>query len=234
MLLIRRFEDAAAEQYTRARIGGFLHLYNGQEAVAVGAIPVLREDDYIVTHYRDHGQALARGIEPGRVMAELFGKETGVSRGKGGSMHLFDASRHFMGGYAIVGGHLPLACGLALAAQYRGEDTAVLCFFGDGAVNEGEWHESLNLAAVWNLPVVFFCENNEYAMGTAISRASAVIEVWKRTCAYDIPSERIDGMDLWAVRDATQRALAHVRAGKGPILLEAVTYRFRGHSMADP
>ncbi len=234
MLLIRRFEDAAAEGYARARIGGFLHLYNGQEAIAAGAIGVLAEEDYVVTHYRDHGHALARGSDPRRVMAELYGKATGVSSGKGGSMHLFDAERNFMGGYAIVGGHLPIACGLGLALQYRQTPGAVLCFFGDGSVNEGEWHESMNLAAVWKLPVIFFCENNGYAMGTEISRTSAVTDIYKRASAYDIPAEKVDGMDLWAVRTATEKALAHVRGGAGPYMIEAVTYRFRGHSMADP
>jgi pyruvate dehydrogenase E1 component alpha subunit len=174
MMLIRRFEEKAAEMYARGRIAGFLHLYIGEEAVAVGAIAALKNDDQIVTHYRDHGHALARGVEPGRVMAELFGRDTGVSRGKGGSMHLFDADRSFLGGYAIVAGHLPLACGLALANQRLGNGRIVLCVFGDGAVNEGEFHESLNLAAVWKLPVLFLCENNGYGMGTDISKVSAV------------------------------------------------------------
>jgi pyruvate dehydrogenase E1 component alpha subunit len=235
MMLIRRFEEKAAEMYARRRIAGFLHLYIGQEAVAAGAISAIRDDDYIVTHYRDHGHALARGLEPGRVMAELFGKDTGVSRGKGGSMHLFDASRHFMGGYAIVAGHLPLACGLALACQRLRDDRIVLCIFGDGAVNEGEFHEALNLASVWKLPVVFLCENNFYGMGTDIRRVSAVVEVYKRAQeAYAIPARQVDGMDVLAMYEATERAARDARSGKGPVFLEAITYRFRGHSMADP
>src|SRR3990170_1424384 len=234
MLLIRSFEEKAAEMYARQRIAGFLHLYIGQEAIAVGAIGAINDDDYIVTHYRDHGHALARGVDPGGVMAELFGKDTGVSRGKGGSMHLFDAERFFMGGYAIVGGHLPLACGLALANKQLGNGRAVLCIFGDGAVNQGSFHESLNLAAVWKLPIVFLCENNFYGMGTDIRKVSAVIEVYKRAEAYTIASKQVDGMDVLAMYEATQRAARQARAGKGPVFLEAITYRFRGHSMADP
>ncbi len=234
MMLIRRFEEKAAEMYARQRIAGFLHLYIGQEAVAAGAIGAIRDDDYIVTHYRDHGHALARGLDPRRVMAELFGKATGVSGGKGGSMHLFDAERHFMGGYAIVAGHMPLACGLALANRLLGNDRIVLCIFGDGAVNEGEFHESLNLASVWRLPVLFLCENNFYGMGTDIRRVSAIIEVYKRTDAYAIPSEQIDGMSVLDMYEATQRAARRVRSGNGPVFLEAITYRYRGHSMADP
>jgi len=234
MLLIRRFEEKSAEMYARQKIAGFLHLYIGEEAVGVGAINAINDDDYIVTHYRDHGHALARGVDPGRVMAELFGKDTGVSRGKGGSMHLFDAERFFMGGYAIVGGHLPLACGLALANKQLGNGRAVLCIFGDGAVNQGSFHESLNLAAVWKLPIVFLCENNFYGMGTDIRKVSAVIEVYKRAEAYTIASKQVDGMDVLAMYEATQRAARQARAGKGPVFLEAITYRFRGHSMADP
>lgn len=234
MMLIRRFEEKAAEMYARGRIAGFLHLYIGEEAIAAGAIAAVNDDDQIVTHYRDHGHALARGLDPGRVMAELFGKDTGVSRGKGGSMHLFDTERSFLGGYAIVAGHLPLACGLALANQRLGNGRIVLCIFGDGAVNEGEFHESLNLAAVWKLPVLFLCENNRYGMGTDISKASAVTEVYKRAEAYDVPAERVDGMNVLDVHEATQRAARRVRAGDGPAFLEALAYRFRGHSMADP
>jgi pyruvate dehydrogenase E1 component alpha subunit len=234
MMLIRRFEEKAAEMYARGRIAGFLHLYIGQEAIAVGAIACVEPDDYIITHYRDHGQALARGMKPGPVMAELFGKSTGVSRGRGGSMHLFDVSKNFMGGYAIVAGHLPLACGLALASKHLGNGRIVLCFFGDGAVNQGEFHESLNLAAVWRLPLVLLCENNLYGMGTDIRRVSAEPEVYKRACAYNIPSEQVDGMDVLAVREAVRKAVQHAREGNGPYFLEAVTYRFRGHSMADP
>ena len=234
MMLIRRFEEKAAEMYAKQRIAGFLHLYIGQEAVAAGAMAALRGDDYIVSHYRDHGHALARGLDPRRVMAELFGRETGVSHGKGGSMHLFDAEHNFVGGYAIVAGHMPLACGLGLACRQLHNDRLAICIFGDGAVNEGEFHESLNLAAVWKLPVIFLCENNFYGMGTDIRRVSAVIEVYKRAEAYAIPAEQVDGMDVLAMYEATQRAARHIRSGKGPVFLEAITYRFRGHSMADP
>jgi len=234
MMLIRRFEEKAAEMYARRKIGGFLHLYIGQEAVGVGAISTLGPSDYIVSHYREHGHALARGLEPGPLMAELFGRATGVSRGRGGSMHLFDVKRGFMGGYAIVGGHMPLAVGLALASSYLKNGRIVLNIFGDGAVNQGEFHESLNLASVWKLPVVFLCENNLYGMGTDVRRVSAEPEIHKRACAYNIPAERVDGMDLLAVREAARRAVDWARGGKGPYFLEAVTYRFRGHSMADP
>ncbi len=234
MMLIRRFEDKAAEMYARGRIAGFLHLYSGEEAIAVGAINALNDDDHLFTHYRDHGHALARGVDPGRIMAELFGRETGVSRGKGGSMHLFDVERSFMGGYAIVAGHLPLACGMAFANQRLGNGRIVLCVFGDGAVNEGEFHESLNLAAVWKLPVIFLCENNFYGMGTDIRRVSAVIEVYKRAEAYAMPSRQVDGMNVLEMFEATRRAATGVRAGEGPAFLEAITFRFRGHSMADP
>ncbi len=234
MMLIRRFEEKAAEMYARRRIAGFLHLYIGQEAVAVGAIAAINDDDHIVTHYREHGHALARGVEPGRVMAELFGKSTGVSAGKGGSMHLFDTSRFFMGGYAIVAGHLPLACGLALANQRQSNGRIVLCVFGDGAVNEGEFHESLNLAAVWKLPIIFLCENNCFGMGTDIRRVSAITDVYQRACAYDLPSQQVDGMNVLEVYRATKEAASHARSGEGPAFVEAVTYRFRGHSMADP
>jgi pyruvate dehydrogenase E1 component alpha subunit len=234
MVLIRRFEEKAAEMYARGHIRGFLHLYIGQEAIATGVMSRLRPEDYIVSHYREHGHALARGMEPGPVMAELFGKATGVSKGLGGSMHLFDVSRRFMGGYAIVGGHLPLACGMAIACQKEGKGDVVACFLGDGSVNEGAFHESLNLAAVWKLPVLFICENNFYAMGTAMRKVSALAEIYKRAEAYGIRSEQVDGMDLLSVRDRTEHALRLVRRGEGPFFLEAITYRFRGHSMADP
>ena len=233
MMLIRRFEEKAAEMYARRKIGGFLHLYIGQEAVAVGAISALAPDDYIVSHYREHGHALARGLEPGRLMAELFGRDTGVSRGRGGSMHLIDASRSFMGGYAIVGGHMPLAVGLALASSRLASGRIVLNVFGDGAVNQGEFHESLNLASVWKLPVLFLCENNLFGMGTDVRRVSAEPEIHKRACGYNMPAEQVDGMDVLAVREAAHRAVDSVRGGNGPFFLEAVTYRFRGHSMAD-
>ena len=234
MMQIRRFEEKAAEMYARGKIKGFLHLYIGQEAIAAGAIAAARPDDYIVSHYREHGHALARGLEPNRIMAELFGRETGVTGGRGGSMHLFDASKSFLGGYAIVAGHMPLACGLALAEQYKGTDRLAVNFLGDGAVNEGEFHESLNLASVWKLPAIFICENNLYGMGTDVRRVSAVIEIYKRVDeAYAMPSEQVDGMDVLAVHDAVARAADHVRSGRGPYFLEMICYRFRGHSMAD-
>ncbi|MCH7810998.1 MAG: pyruvate dehydrogenase (acetyl-transferring) E1 component subunit alpha [Chloroflexi bacterium] len=234
MMLIRRFEEKAAEMYARQRIAGFLHLCIGQEAVAVGAISALNDDDQILTHYREHGHALARGLEPDRIMAELFGRDTGVSRGKGGSMHLFDVERSFLGGYAIVAGHLPLACGIALANQQLKNGRIVLCIFGDGAVNEGEFHESLNLASVRKLPVLFLCENNFYGMGTDIRRVSAVIEVYKRADGYAMHGEQVDGMSVLEMQKATAKAAKSIRSGQGPVLLEAITYRFRGHSMADP
>jgi pyruvate dehydrogenase E1 component alpha subunit len=234
MMLIRRFETKAAEMYTKQKIAGFLHLYNGEEAIAVGAISALNDDDQLFTHYRDHGHALARGVEANRIMAELFGKETGVSSGRGGSMHLFDVEKAFMGGYAIVAGHLPLACGMALANQRLGNGKVVLCIFGDGAVNEGEFHEALNLAVVWKLPVIFMCENNFYGMGTDIRRVSAVIEVYKRAAAYDMPSRQIDGMNVLEMYHRTMEAADRARAGDGPSFLEAITFRFRGHSMSDP
>ncbi len=234
MMHIRRFEEKAAEMYAHGKIHGFLHLYIGQEGVATGAIAALRPDDYLVTHYRDHGHALARGLDPNRVMAELFGKETGVTGGRGGSMHLFDVSKSFMGGYAIVAGHMPLACGLALAEQHKGTERIAVNFIGDGAVNEGEFHEALNLAAVWKLPVMFIVENNFYGMGTAMRRVSALVEIYKRAEAYGIHSEQVDGMDVEAMYEAVERLSARVRSGEGPVFLEAICYRFRGHSMADP
>jgi len=234
MLLIRQFEDKAAEMYARGRIAGFLHLYNGEEAIAVGAVAGLREGDLLVTHYRDHGHAIAKGSDVRRLMAELFGKATGVCKGKGGSMHFFDASVGMLGGYAIVAGHLPLAVGLALAGDYLGKDQVVLCIFGDGATNNGYFHEAMNMAALWRLPVVFLCENNLYGMGTALKKASAVQEIYRKAQAYDIPGERVDGMDVLAVREAVVKAAERARQGWGPSFVEAVTYRFRGHSMADP
>jgi len=234
MLLIRRFEEKAAEMYALGKIGGFLHLYIGQEAVAVGAISALRPDDYVIGTYRDHGHAIAKGSDPNRVMAELFGKATGVSKGKGGSMHLFDKSCHFLGGHAIVGGPLPIAAGVGFAINYRGGDQVILCFFGDGTVPQGEFHESLNLSALWKLPVVWICENNRYAMGTAIDRFLARTEIWKFGEPYGIPAEALDGMDVLAVREGVARAVTRARAEKRPTLIEARTYRFRGHSMRDP
>ncbi len=235
MVLIRRFEEESSRLYMQGKIRGFLHLYIGQEAVAAGAIPCLRPDDYVVSHYRDHGHALAKGMDPSTVMAELCGKATGSSGGKGGSMHLFNVSKGFMGGYAIVGGQLPIAAGLAHAIKYREEDRVVLCFFGDGAVNEGEFHETINLAAVWKLPILFFLENNLYGMGTHVEKTHALgKDIYLSADAYGVPAAQIDGMDLIAVRDTTMMALDRIRSGSGPVFVEAMTYRFRGHSVADP
>ena len=234
-MLIRRFEEASGRLYMHGKIRGFLHLYIGEEAVAVGSVTALERDDYVVSHYRDHGHALARGLDPNLVMAELCGKATGTSGGKGGSMHIFDASKRFMGGYAIVGGQIPIAVGLALAIKYRRQTGAVLCFFGDGAVSEGEFHESMNLASLWKLPVLFFLENNLYGMGSRVERTHAGgSDLYLVAEPYKIPAAQIDGMDLMAVRDATIEALGRVRSGGGPVFLEAMTYRFRGHSMAAP
>jgi len=234
MLLIRRFEEKAAEAYALGKVGGFLHLYIGEEAVAVGATSVLRADDYAISAYRDHGHCLAKGADPRRVMAELFGRRDGLSKGKGGSMHLFDRSVNFLGGHAIVGAHLPLAAGAAFAIKYEGRDAVVVCYFGDGAVPQGEFHESLNLAALWKLPVIYLCENNRYAMGTSTDRALAQTEIWKFGQTYGIPSEKVDGMDVLAVREVVGRAVARTRQDKTPSLIEADTYRYRGHSMRDP
>ena len=234
MYVSREFEERCAEEYTKGNITGFLHLYSGQEAVAVGATAGLHGDDYILSAYREHAQAIVRGVEPRRVMAELFGKATGLCKGKGGSMHLFDPSLNFMGGYAIVGGQFPIAVGLAFAARYRREDRIVACFFGDGAVNQGSFHESLNWAQLWQLPVLFICENNFYGIGTEVHRSSALASIHKRTCGYDIPSEKVDGMDVIAVYRAIKYAAEKVRESGSPYFIEATTYRFRGHSMADP
>jgi len=234
MSLIRRFEEKAAEMYALGKIGGFLHLYIGQEAVAVGAMSTIRPDDYAISSYREHGHCLAKGSDPRRVMAELFGRRDGLSKGKGGSMHLFDKSVNFLGGHAIVGAHLPLAAGAAFAIKYQGGDQVVLCFFGDGAVPEGEFHESLNLAALWKLPVIFICENNRYAMGTAIHRALAQTEIWRFAETYGIRGEAVDGMDVLALRDCVGRAVERARREGVPAFVEARTYRFRGHSMRDP
>lgn len=235
MLLIRRFEEKSAEMYALAKIAGFLHLYIGEEAVAVGVVAALRPDDYVISAYRDHGHCLAKGSDPGRVMAELFGKATGLCKGKGGSMHLVDVEHRFMGGYAIVGSHLPLATGLAFAIRYRKRDEVVICFFGEGAVPSGQSHEALNLAALWKLPVVFVCENNRYAMGTPIEREIALYtDVAETARSYGIRADCVDGMDVLAVRALLQQGLPAVRAGHGPWFIEAKTYRFLGHSMADP
>jgi len=234
MVLIRRFEEKAAEAYALGKIGGFLHLYIGEEAVAVGATSVMRPDDYAIAAYREHGHCLAKGSYPRRAMAELYGRIDGLSKGKGGSMHLFDKTTNFLGGHAIVGAHLPLAAGAAFAIKYRGGDQVVACYFGDGAVPEGEFHEAMNLAALWKLPVIFICENNRYAMGTSLERALAETEIWKFGRAYNMPCEAVDGMDVLAIREVVAKAVARARADGTPSLIEARTYRFRGHSMRDP
>ena len=234
MFLIRRFEEKAAEMYARGKITGFTHLYIGEEAVATGAISSLHERDYVISTYRDHGHCLAKGADPNVVMAELFGRITGINKGKGGSMHLFDNKLRFLGGYAIVAGGLPIAVGVGMALQYKDEDCVVTTFFGDGATNAGAFHESLNAASAWKLPIVFICENNFFAIGTSLDRVSPSKELYKRIKAYNIPSERVDGMDVLAVREATERAIERAREGEGPSFIEAVTYRFRGHSMSDP
>lgn len=234
MLLIRRFEEKVAEAYALGKIGGFCHLYIGQEAVAVGSLAALRDDDYVISSYREHGQALVRGIPPGAVMAELFGKATGCSKGKGGSMHLFDAELRFMGGHGIVGAHLPLGAGLAFAVKYQGGDQVCVCFFGEAAVNIGAFHETLNMASVWKLPVIFLCENNRYGMGTAFERVAAVTDVVEHACSYDMAAELVDGMNALTVYEATRRAVERARKSGHPTLLEVRTYRFMGHSMSDP
>src|SRR5437660_1058928 len=234
MMLIRRFEEKAAEAYALGKLGGVPHLSIGEEAVAAGASSVLRPDDYAISTYREHGHALAKGADPRRAMAELFGRRDGLSHGKGGSMHLFDKSVNFLGGHAIVGAHLPVAAGVAFAIKYEARDQVIVCYFGDGAVPQGEFHESLNLAALWKLPVIYLCENNRYAMGTSTDRALAQTQIWKFGQTYGIPSEKVDGMDVFAVRDVVGRAVERVRRDTTPSLIEADTYRFRGHSMRDP
>jgi pyruvate dehydrogenase E1 component alpha subunit len=234
MMLIRRFEEKSAESYALGKIGGFLHLYIGQEAVAVGATSVLRPDDYAISAYREHGHCLAKGSDPKRVMAELYGRRDGLSHGKGGSMHLFDKRTNFLGGHAIVGAHLPLAAGVAFGIKYRNGDQVIVCYFGDGAVPQGEFHESMNLAALWGLPVVYICENNRYAMGTSLERALARTEIWRYGETYGITSEPVDGMDVLAVREVVGRAVDRARSDRHPTLIEARTYRYRGHSMRDP
>jgi pyruvate dehydrogenase E1 component alpha subunit len=234
MVLIRRFEEKSAEAYTLGKIGGFCHLYIGQEAVAVGTIAALRKDDYVMTSYRDHGHALVLGTSPDEVMAELFGKAGGCSAGKGGSMHLFDADNHFLGGHGIVGGQIPLATGVAFAAKYKGTDQVSLVYFGEAAVNQGAFHESLNMAQLWKLPCIYICENNQYGMGTSLARAMSLSDVSKKAAAYGMEGEFVDGMDVLAVRDATLRAVERARKESLPSLLEIRTYRFMGHSMSDP
>src|SRR6266550_3807901 len=234
MLLIRRFEEKCAESYSLGKIGGFCHLYIGQEAVGVGAISALRDDDYVITSYREHGQAISKGISPAAVMAELYGKAGGCSHGKGGSMHLFDKNVNFMGGHGIVGGQIPLGTGLAFASKYRESDQVTLCFFGEAAVNQGAFHESLNMAQLWKLPCIYICENNQYGMGTSLQRAMSFQDIAEKACAYEIVSEFVDGMDVLAVREATERAVQRARKDYLPTLLEVRTYRFMGHSMSDP
>ncbi len=234
MLLIRRFEERCAQLYVEGKIGGFLHLYIGQEAVAVGAMSLLRPDDYFITSYRDHGYALARGTDPRPLLAELCGRITGISRGKGGSMHFYDVPRGNFGGDGIVGGHLPVAAGMGYGIRLRGSDQVVLCFFGDGAVNEGAFHEALNVSALWELPVVFIIENNRYGMGTSLDRASSVKDLYQRASAYGIPRRDVNGMDLMACRTVFTEAIERARKEKVPTLIEAETYRYRGHSMSDP
>jgi len=233
MVLIRRFEEKAGEAYSLGKIGGFCHLYIGQEAVAVGTISVLRADDYLISAYREHGQALARGLTARSVMAELFGKVTGCSRGKGGSMHLFDAELHFMGGHGIVGGQIPLAAGMAFACKYRGTDQVVACYFGEAAVNIGSFHEALNMASLWGLPVIFIIENNGYGMGTAVARASSSLDLSHRAYSYEMTNEVVDGQDVLTVRAAMETAVTRARTERKPTLLELRTYRYVGHSMSD-
>ncbi|NPV85909.1 MAG: pyruvate dehydrogenase (acetyl-transferring) E1 component subunit alpha [Anaerolineae bacterium] len=234
MVVIRRLEERAAELYQQGKIGGFLHLYIGQEAVCTGLISARQPVDRVITAYRDHGVAISCGLSAREVMAELLGKATGCSRGKGGSMHMADVSKNFWGGHAIVGAHLPIAVGLALADAYKSQPAVTICMFGDGATNIGYFHEALNLSKVWNLPVLWVCENNQYGMGTAVERASAVSEIRQKACGYRMPNDSVNGMDIIEVRETALRVLEEIRNGSGPQLLEINTYRFRGHSMGDP
>jgi pyruvate dehydrogenase E1 component alpha subunit len=234
MRLIRRFEEAAELAYTQKKIGGFLHLYIGEESIAVGAMAALRPTDDVFTHYRDHGWSLARGVDPGRCMAELYGKSTGIVKGKGGSMHFASVEHHIWGGYAIVGGHIPLAVGMALSHQYLERDRIVFCVMGEGATNIGMFHEALNMAALWRLPSVFLVENNLFGMGTAVERASAVSDIYEKATAYRMPAVQINGNDIELVHDTVRRVAERARAGEGPQMIEALTYRLRGHSMGDP
>ena len=234
MVVIRRLEERSAELYQAGKIGGFLHLYIGQEAVSTGLVAARKPQDRVITAYRDHGVAINVGISANEVMAELLGKATGISKGKGGSMHLADVSKNFFGGHAIVGAHLPLATGLALGDRYQGNDGVTICMFGDGATNIGFFHEALNMAKVWNLNVLWVVENNQYGMGTTIERASAVTEMTQKAAGYNMPADRVDGMNVIAVMEKTHEMLEKIRAGGGPMFLEVMTYRFRGHSMGDP
>ena len=235
MLLIRRFEEKCAQLYGMGKIGGFCHLYNGQEAIAAGSIGAITPDDYVITAYRDHGLAISKGVDPRRILAELLGKHTGTTKGKGGSMHLFDREKNFLGGHAIVGGHIPLGTGAAFASKYRGEKRVCLCFMGDGATNIGEFHESLNLAALWKLPVIYIIENNKYGMGTSVDRASAVDDLHKKAAAYNMRSAVIEaGHDVLKIYQTVKAAVDHARTTYEPSLLEVQTFRYRGHSMSDP
>jgi pyruvate dehydrogenase E1 component alpha subunit len=234
MVLIRRIEERSAELYQQGKIGGFLHLYIGQEAVSTGLISARKPQDRIITAYRDHGVAINSGISAREVMAELLGKATGISKGKGGSMHMADVEKNYWGGHAVVGAHLPIATGMALSDQYQEHPAVTICMFGDGATNIGFFHEALNLSKVWNLPILWVCENNKYGMGTTVDRASAVPEIRQKAEGYNIPNDRINGMDVLEVRHASEKYLEYVREGNGPFFLEIVTYRFRGHSMGDP
>jgi pyruvate dehydrogenase E1 component alpha subunit len=234
MVLIRIVEERAAQLYQQGKIGGFLHLYIGQEAVSTGIISVRKPQDRVITAYRDHGVAINCGIPADEVLAELLGKSTGTSKGKGGSMHMADVEKNFWGGHAIVGAHLPIASGLALGDQYQETDGVTICMFGDGATNIGYFHEALNLSKVWNLPVLWVCENNQYGMGTSVERASAVSEIRQKAEGYRIPNDRVDGMDVLTVRDNARKVLEKIRSGNGPYFLEVITYRYRGHSMGDP
>jgi pyruvate dehydrogenase E1 component subunit alpha len=234
MVLIRRVEERGAELYQQGKIGGFMHLYIGQEAVSTGLIAARRPDDRVITAYRDHGVAINCGIPAGQVMAELLGKATGTSHGKGGSMHMADVQKNFWGGHAIVGAHLPIAMGMALGDKYGNRANVTICMFGDGATNIGFFHEAMNMSKVWSLPVLWVCENNIYGMGTSVERASAVSQIRQKAEAYAMPNERVDGMDVLKVHEAAAQAIEAVRSGAGPFLLEVTTYRFRGHSMGDP
>src|ERR1041384_6663227 len=233
MLLQRRFEERCAEAYALGKIGGFCHLYIGQEAVSTGTLSVLRRDDYVITTYRDHGQALARGISARAVMAELFGRIDGVARGKGGSMHIFDKSLNFLGGHGIVGAHVPLGTGVGFAIKYRGGDQVCVCFMGESVVNTGAFHEALNMAGLWKLPVVYVIENNRYGMGTALERASAIHDIYERGAAYNMAKATCDGQDVFAVREAMKECVDRARTDYAPTLLEGRPYRFMGHSMSD-
>lgn len=234
MLLLRRFEEKAGQLYGMQKIRGFLHLYNGQEAIAAGCMTVTKPDDIFITAYRDHGLAIAKGVTPNSCMAELFGKATGCSKGKGGSMHFFGIKERFFGGHGIVGAQIGTGAGLALAEKYKGTDNIVLCFFGDGAARQGMLHETFNMAMVWKLPVIFICENNNYAMGTSVQRTSNVQDIYKLGCAYDMPSKQIDGMTPESVHQGLEEAVKRARNQEGPSLIEIKTYRYRGHSMSDP